>query len=395
MVKKNVLVLYAKSTEEVFDRKSALGAQVNCVSNMLRSDNTDVYINGRLLTDKVNDEASFIQPSSKFRLLKKLVPKVLKRFIRDKRQWAKMDDLTTDILESGVKYDVILEFYNLGSSTGYEVSVKQNIPLYELYDNSMQQEYEFFNNNQSPFFNSRLLKLEKQALVQAKKIIAYSPTMRDYILKITGGEVDAGNIIYHQNVDFTRFDSFPEKINRPEGIINIGFIGSFLKWHQVDLLIEAFESLIEKGYNAELYLLGMGVEFDTISKQVDKSKYKKQIHLPGFLDGEELLEAKKKFHIGVLSGSNWYNAPNKLFEYGAMKLACIAADTPTVKFIFSNDEVVMFKWKDGNSMAKALEKLCSDPNLIELKAQQLFDKVEKEYTAKQAQDFYRTLLDVG
>jgi glycosyltransferase involved in cell wall biosynthesis len=394
MEKKKVLVVYAKSTEEVFDRKSALGAQVNCVSNMLISENTEVYVNGVLLTDEVNNKAHLILQSSKFKGLKKIVPRFLKRFIRDNRQWKKMQNLTEDILKADVNYDAILEFYNLGSNTGMVISKKQNIPLIQLYDNSMQQEYQFFNQGKHPFDNERLLEIERESLIGANKIIAYSPTMKDYILKITNNKVKAENVVYHQNVDFTRFDSYPEKINKPEGVINIGFIGSFLKWHEVDLLVEAFEKLMLNGINAELFLLGIGVEFENIKKQVSQSPFKDKINLPGFLDGTELLETKKKFHIGVLSGSNWYNAPNKLFEYGAMKLACIAADTPTVKFIFSNDEVVLFEWKNGNSMYEALEKLCKEDGLIQEKSEQLFEMVAEKYTFKQAQNFYRNLLGV-
>lgn len=395
MSKKNILVLYSKSTEEVFDRKSALGAQVNCVANMLKLPDTNVFINGIELTDELNSQVSFIAPSNKHRMLKKMVPRFIKRFIRDKRQWSKMDSLTLSVLNSGVKYDSILEFYTLGSSTGYEVSLKQNIPLFQLYDNSMQQEYQFFNNGKLPFHNSKLLELEKKSLIQAKTIIAYSPTMKDYIIEITDGEVQSENIVYHQNVDFTRFDVYDEKVNKPEGTINIGFIGSFLKWHQVDMLIRSFEYLKSKDLDVELYLLGMGVEFENISKQVALSKYKSKIHLPGFVDGSELLEIKKKFHIGVLSGSNWYNAPNKLFEYGAMKLASVAAATPTVKFIFQNDEVELFEWKNEIEMTKALEKLCCSPNLIQEKSEKLYAKVMTDYTLIKAQRFYRELLSLN
>jgi len=195
----------------------------------------------------------------------------------------------------------------------------------------------------------------------------------------------------HQNIDFTRFDFIHEK--RLEQTINIGFIGSFLKWHRVDLLLKTFSRLKDEHYNIKLYLLGMGEEYASIKEKWSASKYKEDIFLPGFVDGEELLKLKKRIHVGVMPGSNWYGAPNKIFEYGAAHMAVIAPNTPTINDLFiDKKEVCLFENNSENGLYEGLKKLCDNVELISVLAENLHQKICINYSKTNTFEFYNRLI---
>jgi len=199
------------------------------------------------------------------------------------------------------------------------------------------------------------------------------------------------NVFIHQNVDFTRFDFIDAP--RIEHEIKIGFIGSFLKWHRVDLLLTIFEKLAATHLNIRLYLIGDGMEFTTIETLVQNSKVKDRIELTGFCDGEQLLAFKRELHIGVMPGSNWYGAPNKIFEYGAAGLAVLAPSTPTITDLFQDKtDLLLFNWDDVDDAYKKLKNLIEDANLITRLQVNLQSKIKSKYSSAATIEFYTGMI---
>ena len=175
--------------------------------------------------------------------------------------------------------------------------------------------------------------------------------------------------------------------------LNIGFIGSFLKWHRVDLLLNVFTKLKSEGYDLHLYLLGMGEKYSEIREEVALNKYKNNITMPGFSDGAELLNFKKKMHIGVMPGSNWYGAPNKIFEYGASRMAVVAPDTPTIQDLFTDkSDVLLFENGSEDGLYTALKQLCENQQQIPLLAENLYQKIRTNYSKNHTFAFYNQLI---
>jgi len=388
-----LLILYTKDTQEIFNRKSAIGSYINCLGGLLNSSNVEVYLNG-LTNSEMNrvESSNRIVKQSKLSFVKKLIPKVVKRFVMDKKHVKLVEDFKNKLMASPQKYDAILEFYNLGSNVGMEMSKKLDIPLYITYDGPIVEEYEFFNGGK-PFGLKEILRKEKESLIQASKIVVYSNPMKSFVKNITGIH---SNIFIHQNVDFTRFDVFNDNKDVESSGLNICFIGSFLKWHNVEMLVDAFESVIKKGLNANLFLIGDGVERVKIQSHVKKLPIDLQskIKFTGFLDGDKLFEVKKKMHIGVMPGSNWYGAPNKIFEYGAMNMAVLAPNTPTILDLFTDDEVLFFKWKNQPDLNNSLFKIIEDKLFRNGLAKSLNNLVSIKYTESNTKEFYSNLLDL-
>lgn len=384
---KIVHILYAKNPDEIFNRKSALGSYIFCLSTILNElGGYTICINGMFLDQIRQKDVPTNSSSSNRSLIKKLIPGFIKRLFNEIRTFSKIKQLTKTI-ESDDNSEVIIEFYSYGSNIGYHLSNKKNIPLMVVYDAPVLDEYFLFN-GRFPFFKKKISLREKQTLLQASATIVYSESVKKHVHDKLNKKT---KIEIHQNIDFTRFDFIENKLQ--ENNINIGFIGSFLKWHRVDLLLTAFIKLRDQGYAITLFLLGTGAEFALIKQQVDSDKYKHDIIIPGFVDGEMLLNYKRKINIGVMPGSNWYGAPNKIFEYGASKMAVVAPNTPTIKDLFTDkEEILLFENNSADGLYEALKKLCDDRVLMNRIADNLQKKIKCNYSKKNTFDFYNHLI---
>jgi glycosyltransferase involved in cell wall biosynthesis len=268
------------------------------------------------------------------------------------------------------------------------VSKRKNIPLIVVYDAPVLEEYSFFHGKKQ-FYKNLVSAREEATLNQASVIVVYSLPVKEFIRKKISADK---NIVIHQNIDFTRFDFFDKSLKA--GTINIGFIGSFLRWHRVDLLINAFNRLRESDVDVKLYLVGDGMEFKAIEGIVKASPFSNDIILTGFLDGDALKEIKKKLHIGVMPGSNWYGAPNKIFEYGAAQIAVVAPDTPTIKDLFADkDNIMLFSQDSESDLFQKLKTLTDDPVLLSRIAGNLKEKVKNDYSREKTLSFYKRIMD--
>jgi glycosyltransferase involved in cell wall biosynthesis len=372
---------------ELMNRQSALGSYIFCLCEIFQKNRLDVVVNGipfdelkRLTPDKSPES------SSQSGILKKILPKSIKDLLKDFLVFKHMKQLFQQVVAAG-SYDYVLEFYNYASDVGYNISRQQNIPLILVYDSPVLEEHIFFNGNKL-FFKKEILKRQLKTLMQAKHIVAYSRAVESYLNKLTSKKL---SVSIHQNVDYTRFDFLEKKFTGSP--IKIGFIGSFLKWHRIDLLLLAFDRLKRENYNVELFLVGFGMEFNAIKLLTDKSPYNKHITITGFMDGASLVEMKKQLHIGVMPGSNWYGAPNKIFEYGAAQMAVIAPNTPTISDLFQDEkEVLLFKQDDADALYQKLKVLCSDLTLAEELARTLQKKIRNNYNERITFEFYNKLL---
>ena len=384
-MKRKLLILYSKNPNEVFNRKSALGSYIHSLSTLLFSE-FEVYINGEILElGNISYQDVEINASTGVKgMLKSFIPAIVKHTLLDIQLFNNVNDLEKNLEDNN--YDVILEFYSYSSNIGCNISKKQNIPLYVIYDGPLVEEYEFFNGHRPVFFK-KIIGRHNDTLEQAKGIVVYSEPVKEFLIKEY--KID-DKFYFHQNIDFSRFEFLDNP--KDNDSINICFIGSFLKWHRVDLLINSFTRLREKDNLLKLYLIGAGQEFDSIKSLVVNNKFVDDIILTGYKDGEELRNLKKKMHIGVMPSSNWYGAPNKIFEYGASRMAVVAPSTPTVKYIFTEDTVSFFENNSEQELFDSLSSLVSDTDIIIRKSIALNSYIKETYSEKHTLDFYLGLL---
>ncbi|HEX8514895.1 MAG TPA: glycosyltransferase family 4 protein [Bacteroidia bacterium] len=384
---KKILIIYAKSTDEIFNRQSALGSYIHCLATILLKNGYEVSINDISFSREFQSKSSStFTASSSF--IKKIIPGFIKEGLKDYQLFKRLKALFDSIKAAG-SVDCILEFYTYGSEIGSELSKRYNKPLFLIYDNPVLEEHAFFHDKQV-FFKKRIEDREERTVQQAVRIVAYSNAVREYLNKKYSKQLP---VVIHQNVDYTRFDFIEEK--RTAEIINIGFIGSFLKWHRVDLLISVFTRLRKAGKPCQLYLVGAGMEFETIKGLANKSEFASDIFLPGFSDGPSLVELKKKIEIGIMPGSNWYGAPNKIFEYGAARMAVVAPDTPTIRDLFNNkEELLLFQQDNETSLYNTLLFYLENNDIRQEHALKLQNKIRNNYSENITFTFYNQLFSL-
>lgn len=381
-------LLYAKGNEELLNRQSALGSYINCLCSILEEVNITVCVNGVLFKDfsKLKVQSANVNPIGKGRF--GFVPSFIKNALKDYRKLKQVGILKSKIIQSNFIPDLYLEFYNYGSDLGYTLSKKNRKPLVVIYDAPVMEEFEFFN-GRNVFFRNSILKREKISLKHASRIVVYSSAVKKFLIQKFN--IAENVFAIHQNVDFTRFEFQNPKTNFEIPVI--GFIGSFLKWHRVDLLIDAFEFIRKKGISAKLVLAGSGAEWNNINQRCLQSDFKSDIEVKGFLDGRALTDVKARMNIGIMPGSNWYGAPNKIFEYGAAGLAVIAPDTPTIQSLFENkSEVVLFRWDDSVDLCNRLEEVLTNKILYANISKNLHHKIKASYSVENTRSFYSMLF---
>lgn len=387
-MKKRILIIYTKSTSEIFNRQSALGSYIFCLAGLLCDNGFEVTINDLPFDKQLKQKNQALTSSTvSGSFIKKLIPSFVKEGIKDVKLFRWMD-LFYEKIDTGKEFDKVLEFYTYGSDVGYRLSQKYKKPLVLIYDNPVLEEHSFFHGGQL-FFRRKIEAREQLTILNAESLVIYSNPVKEYLETKYHTKLNA---FIHQNVDFTRFDFIPPKMY--ENTINIGFLGSFLKWHRVDILLNVFARLKKEGHAIRLFLIGNGMEYDNIYQKMETLNLHKDIEMPGFTDGKELLAYKEKLHIGIMPGSNWYGAPNKIFEYGAANLAVIAPDTPTIKDIFiDNEELLFFKQDDEDDMYLKLKRYLVDRDLLSKCATALQNKIRANYSKNITFAFYKNLLE--
>lgn len=383
-------LIYAKGHQEILNRQSALGSYIHCLCGILEKGGWTVYINAIAYKEiaQMPTRVSVVTPS-RFGI-GKFVPEFLKDMLRDRKLLERNAQVLQECLDIKVKPNLILEFYTYGSSLAQKAAFHFQVPYALVYDAPVLEEYEFFHGKKW-FGRGKIDDLQKDAVSKASAIVVYSESMKKYVTQM-GAKSDVVRI--HQNVDYTRFEFAVPRSHSSQ--MCIGFVGSFLKWHRVDLLLLAFAKLREEGFSCTLKLVGGGMEFEDIKEMVGMHPYGDFIELCGYLDGKALATAKESLHIGVMPGSNWYGAPNKIFEYGAAGMAVVGPDTPTIRDLFgASKEVMLFKQDDLNSLVDALRVLLKEENTYHKHCVELQQRIQHDYSEEKTKQFYSALFDLA
>lgn len=377
-----IQIVYAQGTQEIFNRRSALGSYIHCLSEIFINKGYLLRINELFFCEarKAATNNRQVKPGG----AKRIIPLSAREFLKDVLLFLKHKKLLKHI-EADLEFDCIIEFYTYGSLVGFTLCETYKKPMVLVYDAPVWEAHRYFGKG-SLFFKNIIERREKKSLFAASSIVVYSNSVKEYLEK---KYLRSFPVKIHQNVDYSRFEFITSKPDYET--INIGFLGSFLKWHNVELLLEAFTALRDKGYQLNLYLLGSGEEYAKILELIHKNPHKTHIFAPGFLDGAELLVYKQLIHIGVMPGSNWYGAPNKLFEYGASFMAAIAPDTPTIRDLFEK-EVMLFKNNSLEGLYNCLQYLCDHKEEIGKLAEKLQQKIKNNYSENITFNFYNELV---
>lgn len=377
MSKSNILLIVNQNDFDFENRNSAVASYLKLLREALVTSGYNVDLFPLSSTTDRTTQVSIDRKSfSVFKflksILKKITPKIYYSTILFKIVCKQRKNR---FLEKDKPYRMIIEFYTIGSVAGIELKKKHNCKFLLIYDCPVLLQYkEMYRSN--TFLDKLMMKVEKKSIEAADCILCYSDSMKKYIQQ----NYTTNNVFFEMPCIVWKGEVIKSKPVGNE--ITIGFIGSFLNWHKVPLLLEAFNSIAAKYPNLKLYLIGYGEEWNRVAELVTKSPYYERIYMPGFVSEDELNKIKNEISIGVMPGSNWYGSPLKLFEYAEAGIPIIAPSTPVVKDLFENKNAVLFiePKRELSTLVENIELLINNKQIAETLSSNAKNLMHGEYS---------------
>lgn len=336
----------------------------------------------------VTTNATHTNQSSLFKKLKQVFKKQLPFFYHSLvlNRLFSFQNQQIELLKNK-KYDLVIEFYSLGSEIGPKLKQLSGSKYLMIYDCPVLLQFKEMYHT-STIYDNKVAKAQLNSVEAADYVLCYSESVKKHIQKNSPSQKNffiLPSIVWKDVV-------VKEKIATND--IVIGFVGSFLIWHKIPLLLKAFELIASEYSNAKLLLVGYGEEWNYVNELREKSIYKERIQLTGFVSEQELVEYKNTFSIGIMPGSNWYGSPLKLFEYAQSMIPIIAPSSPVVKDLFRDKEAVLFidEQDELNSIVSNIKLLIEDKALAKKIAQNAFNLLNGEYSKENHMNKFITLV---
>jgi glycosyltransferase involved in cell wall biosynthesis len=154
-------------------------------------------------------------------------------------------------------------------------------------------------------------------------------------------------IVIENGVDCDIFDPgrYPKQdAKRKLGLKNkkvIGYVGSYMPWHDLDSTIETLQILQGTDPNFHLVLIGNGVDYKRIQKKVAEKRLLDAVTFINSVPHEQISQFLAAFDVALMSyprADNFYFSPLKLFEYLAMGLTVVATNVGQIGQILTHGE---------------------------------------------------------
>lgn len=174
--------------------------------------------------------------------------------------------------------------------------------------------------------------VENFTITSADAIFTVSKPIFDKIRPLVDGKPLR---VVQNGVDCEYFD--PRKYSKTEakkklGLENktvIGYVGSFMPWHDLDTTIATLSVLRGVDVNYHLVLIGHGVDYERIQKKVADKRLKEAVTFIGGVPHKEIGPFLAAFDFALMSYpciGDFYFSPLKMFEYLAMGLTVVATN---------------------------------------------------------------------
>lgn len=169
---------------------------------------------------------------------------------------------------------------------------------------------------------------ERYICRKATAVFPVSGYLRDQIVGL-GASPDRVRAIPNA-VDPTKFAPdtvHGDEVRRRHGLqdsLVIGFIGSFTKWHGVDLLVQAMAQVAAEFPDSRLLLVGDGARRALVEELVAELGLTDRVVFAGKVPHADVPAYVAAMDVAVVPGANPFVSPVKAFEYMAMGKAPIA-----------------------------------------------------------------------
>ncbi len=240
-------------------------------------------------------------------------------------------------------------------------------------------------------------KIEKEVFVKALGLIAVSGYLKEFIHN-TGIPYEKIHIV-HNGTDCQRFHPgiSGDNIRQEYGLNNklvIGFVGGFLPYHGVDILLKAAQIALPDIPDLHLLLVGDGITRPKVETLVEQSPLQGRVTFTGKVPNANVPQYIAAMDITTMPHSNVYGSPMKIIEYMAMGKPTIAPGfSPIQEIITDGKNGFLFSPQDEIAFAKILVEIAHNPSLQQAVGQEARKTILEDFTwVKQAQRIVNIVL---
>lgn len=210
---------------------------------------------------------------------------------------------------------------------------------------------------------------ERPQLQSADVVACVTEEVAEQVVRI--GADEARVVVTPCGVDLTRFGRRdPSQLRRELGIEDrfvIGWMGTFHRFHGLDLLLDAFRELRRSLPEATLMLVGDGLDRARVEQEVDQKGLADAAVFTGAVNHDEVPDYINAMDVAVVvdpGTASFHYSPLKLREYMACERPVVAPASGQIQRTMRHGENAMLV-SPGSTTAivDAVKEFANDPDL--------------------------------
>ena len=247
---------------------------------------------------------------------------------------------------NSLQFDFAYERYCLHSYEGIEITQLLKIPIIMEFNFS----FVYGNEKDKSIVDIEdAFECEKRVLLSSDYIVTVSDVLQDYLNKIGVRQ----SMIFPACVDpiifkpeITKRNKIRNKYNLLDEIV-VGFVGSFQKYHGLEIVIEVINKVHDSNIKKIIFMLvGDGKYYDEFKNEISTKNLEDYVVFTGRLDQDNVVNAIAAFDIAIMTTPQYekdkyfwkyHGVPVKILEYMSMAKPTISPEIQTLKHIILHD----------------------------------------------------------
>lgn len=189
------------------------------------------------------------------------------------------------------------------------------------------------------------------------------------------------------------YDEKELMLKKEKDKINIVWVGRFINWKKPEVMIKLAQKLKKNNYKFEIKMIGNGILFDKIQKQIKKYKLQNEVKLIGAVDSDKVRDYMEKSNIFICTSGKierWGVVLNEAMNSGCATVAYKGIGG--VPFLINNN-INGFAYSGFNDLYNKTEKLISDKELREKISINAYKTISETWTAHNATNNFELLIN--
>lgn len=325
------------------------------------------------------------QPSGFVSILKKFVPPILWRTLKDFKLMRHDTNIAGPRLRQAVKEhhpDLIYErseyLLKQGSVVAKEFGIKH---IYEVNAPCVEEWLEL---EGASLLTQSAIKVEVAKMRLSTGFCPVSSPLGKFLERTYGIAEKRIEVIPNAiNLDRVQIElestSTRDRLGIKKTDVVVGFIGAILPYHGVDLLLEAFEKASKQDINLKLLIVGDGEMLQQLKVYSKRNSLDDRVIFTGRVPHSQVWEHIDAMDICVNPKHSWYGSPIKTFEYGALSKAIIAPDDGNMRDVLTHNETAILYDGSVGELCKQMLNLGSNESLRKSIGMTLGEKIKHEH----------------